>query len=254
MANLKFFSKIDIDNYLYPDDMSNFHFSNKMISGSLGEFHLYYQGGYERIYDPSYNSMGIQGSINNLYVLNGFMPVMKITNVCVDFGEFYGKYGANEAFALLTRGNDIIRGSRDNDRLIGNDGNDVIYGNRGDDSLFGGNGDDVLKGGLGRDNLYGGEGNDTYVFANIRESKPGYLADSVFFFEKGDPIDLSRIDARSDLPGNQAFRFIGEEGFSGQAGELQASNFYVMADTDGDGNADFALRIQGSLSIEDFIL
>jgi VCBS repeat-containing protein len=65
-----------------------------------------------------------------------------------------------------------IRGTRNNDTLIGTDedefidgfyGHDYIDGGAGDDRIVGNHGDDHLAGGEGRDQLIGGEGNDVIM-------------------------------------------------------------------------------------------
>ncbi len=54
------------------------------------------------------------------------------------------------------------------------------------------------------------------------------------------------------MGGNQAFTFIGDDAFSGKAGELRyqkaASDTYVYADVNGDRKADFAIHFDDALS------
>ena len=68
-------------------------------------------------------------------------------------------------------------------------------------------------------------------------------------------IDLSAIDADTEAVGNQAFKFIGSEAFSGTAGELRLvdnnSVWTVEGDVDGDSLADFAMIVV--LGAGDFI-
>ena len=68
-----------------------------------------------------------------------------------------------------TDGDDVILGTRRNDRIQGGDGDDVICGRGGDDRLDGdagadtiyaGSGDDRVSGGGGPDRLHGGAGSD----------------------------------------------------------------------------------------------
>lgn len=54
-----------------------------------------------------------------------------------------------------------IKGTRDDDLLLGTDDDDKMKGKSGDDTLLGGLGDDRMRGQSGRDWLEGGEGNDT---------------------------------------------------------------------------------------------
>ncbi|MQQ08315.1 S8 family serine peptidase [Epibacterium sp. SM1979] len=66
----------------------------------------------------------------------------------------------------IFRGNrrhDVLRGTGDDDRLIGMGGRDRLFGNNGDDVLLGGVGRDRLFGGRGSDTLDGGRGNDRLV-------------------------------------------------------------------------------------------
>lgn len=62
-----------------------------------------------------------------------------------------------------TPGDDLVRGSWQDDLLRGGLGNDTLIGQDGDDVLIGGLGNDVLDGGRGTNLLLGGLGNDTYV-------------------------------------------------------------------------------------------
>ena len=58
-------------------------------------------------------------------------------------------------------GNDVIRGGSGRDRLFGGRGNDRLYGSSGNDVLRGQSGRDRLVGGRGKDRLSGGRGNDS---------------------------------------------------------------------------------------------
>ena len=77
---------------------------------------------------------------------------------------------------------------------------------------------------------------------------------------EGDRIDLRLVDANSTRDYDQAFAFIGNAAFSGTAGELRyrqlSGNTYVLGDTNGDGVADFWIRLDGlhSLNAGDFVL
>ena len=81
-----------------------------------------------------------------------------------------------------------------------------------------------------------------------------------FTHAEGDRIDLVAIDADSLADGNQAFTYIGEQSFSGTAGELRwlrtADATYVQADVNGDRVADLAIIIGKSIDLHasDFLL
>jgi len=64
---------------------------------------------------------------------------------------------------------------------------------------------------------------------------------AMFAFEDGlDFVDLSGLDADVNTAADDAFVFIADAAFSGQAGELQVTdNSVVRGDVDGDGTADF---------------
>lgn len=69
-----------------------------------------------------------------------------------------GRNGDDEIFG--GDGQDKLVGQNDNDRLHGEAGNDHLSGGRGNDVLFGGADNDRLTGGNDDDNLFGGDGND----------------------------------------------------------------------------------------------
>jgi subtilase family serine protease len=67
----------------------------------------------------------------------------------------------NNTFAdSITINKAVLRGTRNNDDLIGSAAGDIMRGDRGDDDLWGYGGNDSLYGQRGDDDLYGGIGND----------------------------------------------------------------------------------------------
>lgn len=175
----------------------------------------------------------------------------------------YG-YGGNDAL-FGSGGRDVLYGGAGNDSLYGGTGADTLYGGAGNDDLFGGDGADLLFGGVGVDRFTGGAGADRFAFASVNDyANPGYDVITDFSRAQGDRIDLSRIDANWNVAGDQAFRFIGDNAFSGRAGEasitLRTSNgepvTIVSVDTNGDRSADFRVQIDGHINLTagDFIL
>jgi len=160
-------------------------------------------------------------------------------------------------------GDDRVYGGAGNDMLFGDDGNDSVIGGAGDDYIYGGAGNDTLEGGAGKDVLTGGSGSDTFLFrpgdfdAGVTASR-----DTITDFNRaeGDKISLSLLDANIKTAADDAFRFIGNEGFHKIAGELhyEAANggVLVAGDTNGDGIADFNIFVAGifSLNATDFYL
>lgn len=151
------------------------------------------------------------------------------------------------------------------DLLVGDGGANVLDGGGGADQLAGAGGADVLIGGAGRDMLLGGDGGDLFRFATIKDL-PGIAtttADAILDFStaQGDLIDLSGIDAIKQTSAvNDAFAWIGSGAFTKHAGELRyvvsAGVGLVSGDLDGNGTADFAIRIDGgaALAATDFLL
>jgi Ca2+-binding RTX toxin-like protein len=146
----------------------------------------------------------------------------------------------------------LLVGNSANNVLSGLDGNDTIKGNAGNDTILGGNGNDHLYGGAGTDTLTGGAGNDIFVFADGDfGGTTAATADEITDFTAGaDKIDLSSVDANSLLSDDQAFAFIGTNAFDNHAGELRyeqiSGTTYITGDTNGDGIADFMIKVDGS--------
>jgi serralysin len=147
--------------------------------------------------------------------------------------------------------NTIVGNSADN-FLYGRDGNDHLAGGAGADLIYGENGNDTLEGGSGMDRFYGGTGADTFLFrdgdfAGLTSATADRIHD--FTEADGDKLDVHNVDANSLLGGDQDFSFIGNAAFGHHAGELryfqQSGVTYLAGDTNGDGIADFEVRIDG---------
>ena len=144
------------------------------------------------------------------------------------------------------RGADVVSGGDRADTLRGESGDDALSGDAGDDRLFGGAGADRLTGGAGADQLSGGAGADRFVFARPSDTGNGATRDVVLDFASGvDKIDLSAMDAQSTVAGNQAFAYIGGAAFGDHAGELRFAGGLLQGDVNGDGSADFSIRLDG---------
>jgi Ca2+-binding RTX toxin-like protein len=143
-----------------------------------------------------------------------------------------------------------LNGLDGNDTLTGAGGADFLYGGSGDDTLQGNGGADTLVGGAGADILTGGLGADKFVLQDVGDSTVAKF-DTItdFSHAQGDYIDLTVIDANSLIAGNQAFAFMGTAAFDNHAGEIRyevvGGNAMVYGDTNGDGIADFAIRLMG---------
>ena len=163
-------------------------------------------------------------------------------------------------------GNDTLRGEAGDDTLLGGAGRDILNGGNGKDkviggsgadTLVGGGGADLLKGGKGADVMIGGAGRDVFVFGHAKESNPK-APDLLKKFVTGvDLIDLTALDADDDTPGNQELTFIGRNQFSDSTGELryvrkvQQDKTIILADLDGNSEADFRVILTGAIALSD---
>ncbi len=157
-------------------------------------------------------------------------------------------------------GKDTLKGGAGKDLLKGSGGNDKLKGGGGGDVLKGGGGNDTLIGGKGKDKLTGGKGADKFVFESVGDSRGGKQDIIIDFKQKQkDKIVLRKIDAEKGK-GNQKFDFIGTDAFSKTKGELRyeqkGNKTFVYGDVNGDGKADLAIQIKGTIDLKagDFLL
>jgi hypothetical protein len=117
----------------------------------------------------------------------------------------------------------------------------------------------VLTGDQGRDTHFGGAGADRFDFNKLSDSPVGTGRDTIEDFSRsqGDRIDLRDIDADTMTPGDQKFTFIGDDDFTvGVAGQLRQNGNIVEGDVNGNGIADFEIRVLNvaALNAGDFLL
>lgn len=150
-----------------------------------------------------------------------------------------------------TAGDNVLDGGAGNDKLDGGNGNDTLIGGAGNDTLTGGVGNDKLYDGLGQDALTGGAGRDIFYFAEIDGS-----LDRITDFVKGqDIVDLSGIDAIAETDADDAFAYIGSGVFTGVAGQLRYVSNTLQGDVDGDGVADFRIKLNiSNIAVADLVL
>ncbi len=83
---------------------------------------------------------------------------------------------------------DFLIGKGGDDELSGGDNNDGLHGGEGEDTLSGGKGNDTLVGGIGNDTLSGGPGQDRFVFtSNFND------IDTITDFDNQDQLDIRAI-------------------------------------------------------------
>jgi Ca2+-binding RTX toxin-like protein len=145
----------------------------------------------------------------------------------------------------------------------GNSLANTLLGNSGANTLNGGAGSDILYGGLGADVLYGGTDKvvDTFYFTAVAESNQA-ARDKVYDFTRGiDKIDLSRMDANSNVTGEQSFVNSGAIGTKAKSYSIWrdkvGSNLMICGDTDGNAaTIEFQVQIMDvtKLALSDFVL
>ncbi|WP_431858561.1 calcium-binding protein [Azospirillum sp.] len=169
---------------------------------------------------------------------------------------FYGLSGNDRMSG--EDGADWMEGGFGNDTLVGGPGDDTLDGGDDADTLEGGSGKDQLTGGLGTDQLTGHEDADRFVFLRADEIGKGLEGDTVTDFSQaqGDTIELKGIDANTASVEDDAFSYIGDQAFTGVAGQLRFVDGTLQGDVDGDSAADFELHLVGvpSLAAADLIL
>ncbi len=194
----------------------------------------------------------VGGAITSFTLIQDGVQIFNMRDLRVSAAELYDAVmaGQNERIKdILLSGNDTIDGTKYDDVLQGRGGNDVLNGLAANDKL---------EGGLGADILTGGAGRDTFIYRSIAESTLEKSSqDTITDFrasKTGDKISLSAIDANIATAKNDAFHFIGTKAFGGHAGELRyeatATDTYVYADVNGDKVADFAVHLDGALTLD----
>ncbi len=134
--------------------------------------------------------------------------------------------------------------------MTGTGNGETLNGLRGDDYLTGAGGADRLIGGQGADLLAGGDGADTFIYFSALESVPSNN-DTLLDFSRleGDRIDLSAVDANTNMDGHQDFTWLDNDTeFSGQGGELRASGNFLQAEVNGDAAPDMEIEVLGVAS------
>jgi beta-glucanase (GH16 family) len=167
-------------------------------------------------------------------------------------GNFAGTGNAAANIIVGNANSNSLSGRDGDDHLYGGAGSDRLVGGSGADRLYGGSGDDTLRGSGSQNYLIGGTGVDKFILTGPSFSKlEAASRDVILDFSKseGDRIDVSGIDANALVAGNQAFRFIGTNAFTGTSGELhtfkQSEILLLSGDVNGDRISDFHIEIYG---------
>ena len=203
--------------------------------------------------DGHFSSIGVRRTDSEIKLGLDLPPSYDLDRIDPDRSEVYTAQN-NLGIAKGVTIEHAIGGSG-NDTIIGNTVANRLTGGAGSDRLSGGNGNDKLAGGIGLDRMDGGTGRDLFDFNRASDSKLA-RADVITGFVSGtDKIDLSTVDANTMAPDNQAFSFIDAREFNA-AGQLRFEAGVLYGSTDGDTNAEFAIKLSGVTTLEagDFVL
>lgn len=247
---------------------------NDVMNGAAGNDMLYGGSGSDTENGGSGNDTFDGGSDSGNDILNGgtgtdavnYAAAKAAVTVSLGAGTAVGTAAGDAAQIGQDRlsGIENAIGTAFADRLTGSREANVLSGGAGEDRLSAAAGSDILIGGAGRDFLTGGTGADTFRFAagdfgGLSTATSDRIID--FSHAQGDRIDLSALDANTvGGAANDAFSFIGTQAFGKVAGQLRLGTMsgltVVSGDTNGDGLADFMIRLDGSpvLVVGDFVL
>lgn len=186
--------------------------TGNVIAASQGQAPVRGSGGFDTILVDASNRLVTAGGGDDRFLLEPpdgpQLLVGGRGNDTVDFRFVDGglRLDLRNGFARLGEGNAVVH-MTSVEHAAGGDGNDTLAGDAGGNLLDGRGGDDVLRGRGGADTLVGGAGADTFVFDDGDSGATAARRDLILDFEPGvDRIDLSRIDAVQQMPGDQAFR------------------------------------------------
>lgn len=224
------------------------------VSGAISSIHYVFNGsstGFRYGFNWSISGLSIPAS-----ELQGATPKQLVDLMLSGDDSIHGTNFNDKLFGGT--GNDLVSGGLGNDTVDGGPGNDGVYGGAGNDVLIGGIGNDILGGGAGKDLMTGGAGQDRMVLRKLSDSGTTFATrDVIRGFAHGDKIDLSAIDANTNVVGNQSFKWA--KVFTGAAGQLVVTKttdtatvdrYLVRGDVNGDKVADFSVQIYGSPALD----
>jgi Ca2+-binding RTX toxin-like protein len=237
------------------------------VNGGSGYDSVYFRGNYT----IDFNAPGYAGQFNSIesITLTSASDTRYARGGPSEFDYDVKLADANLASGVTLTVNGTLLQSFETMNLDGSqetDGFLRIFAGFSDDTIKGGGQADLIHGNFGADTLTGGGGADTFRYQKSGESTATSMDHILDFTPGTDKIELTRMDADTNVDGNQAFHWIDSNAFTAggasSAGELRAyeqnGTWFVEGDTNGDGSGDFliALTLQGQtpLGQNDFFL
>lgn len=227
------------------------------LYGGEGEDSLFGGTGNDRLDGGAGADRMAGGADDDLYIVNNKDDVVV---EAADGGHDTVKTTRN--YTMTDNVEDLKMGAHSDLRATGNVLDNRMDGNDGNNQIDGAGGDDFLFGGLGADTLTGGSGDDIFRYLDASESGLNSGHDVITDFGAGDHISVRAFDGNANMDGNQAFKFVGEDGaFLGHGRssisfEVGSGSTLVSFDSNGDGAADFRIELTGEhhLTAADFLL
>lgn len=137
-----------------------------------------------------------------------------------------------------------------------------LWGAGGNDVIAGSDGDDWISGGAGADRLKGGRGHDTFIFTHAADSTPD-ATDTILDFKAGEDTlwfefleegtSVRFLDGKASLASLQSQA---SDAFAQGYGVVVGSDGkqgYVLADANGDAQADLLINLTGIKGTSAFI-
>ena len=233
---------------------------NDVLIGSAGNNELDGGAGNDTVNGGNGNDLIIDtvASGNDKYIGGGGADTVDYSSAlaAITVNLLAGRAASTSADAGI--GTDTLAGV---ENVVGGAFDDSLTGSALANGLDGGDGNDTLAGGLGKDTLTGGLGADVFKFGKVVDAGLGAKHDVITDFSgfggEGDLIDLSAIDAKVGVPGNDAFTLLAEAPTTANAnGALWFINGVLYGSTDNDVAAEFQIELTGvtSLAAEDLVV
>jgi Ca2+-binding RTX toxin-like protein len=144
-----------------------------------------------------------------------------------------------------------VLGGSGRDSITGDARANGLDGGVGKETITAGAGDDTLNGGAGGDRLNGETGHDHFVYLALADSGITVATrDTITTFGDGeDEIDVSAIDAKAGVSGNQAFTFDNTFGKGDIRATQSGADTLIEFNIDNDAAAETSILLTGFTAI-----